>query len=766
MGVPPADRPPRLRSHFGSRSATLCGLESLPGGDVEGCKGPRQDLSCGPPHPSASCYLPRGGSGRARGCGQFSGGFAAGSCHLLSSKAVREMVGNMHGTGGNSGPGKINGGRGYGDRSWSGKGPGPGPLGGHDGKWQCSHCCYFKNGGMVASCGACGKPRLGDAKGPGPAGSGQRGPGAGQDGRTKGKGKHYTGAGGLAEWTCTCHHRNRWWREVCHDCGLDKDVAIWARKSDSSTHPSGDRKGWAGKGGNKGGGKGAASSGDGGGKGQGRVAGTKGECGTPAAAKTPGPQNPMGPGGQRTNGKEARDKLHNLVKAHEAVVAATGEDSEEAKLWGDKVSRARAEVAQSVPQAEKRRHAEWALSKVEKEIAKAYRDLENSEKAMHEANAKFLEAQKRRDEVVKHGTQLEGERRQLQKHLAGLVAEGTVETGTGLVPTLDSMGIQDPEMRRTANDLLQALAAVSQISKARAAGPGQGTHTEVPVGGANALAALDAMLAEGGGRALREGDIYKLGNGVEIRITCESGTSDNPKEDMAMEDDDDDDRSDDGESVASLGGSESGESKWEQVRGRGKIGKKNTRDKAGIEGAKVRAKIGKSNRGSRPTFEEIAAANKNTIQGSPTQPKESGSLLAAGSGTGGASAHNDGGGGWGLPLRRQRQPSPESAANLKIWSRKRQITSHIGKAMSRLGAAHHETGKASTGPTHGRGRGHITAQMREGRVHLSLAGKASARKWSNYRNTGGPGQCARRAHSSNRNKETCTTHGHNGKVRS
>ncbi len=63
-------------------------------------------------------------------------------------------------------------------------------------------------------------------------------------------------------------------------------------------------------------------------------------------AKPPGAPNPNGPGGGNQATKETRDKHHSLVRAHEAVVAAMGPDSEEAKAWGEKV----AELANTVPQ--------------------------------------------------------------------------------------------------------------------------------------------------------------------------------------------------------------------------------------------------------------------------------------------------------------------------------------------------------------------------------------------------------------------------------
>jgi hypothetical protein len=54
-------------------------------------------------------------------------------------------------------------------------------------------------------------------------------------------------------------------------------------------------------------------------------------------AKSPGAQNPHGPGGGAQQAtKEVRDKHHALVRVHEAVVAAEGAESVEAKAWGEK----------------------------------------------------------------------------------------------------------------------------------------------------------------------------------------------------------------------------------------------------------------------------------------------------------------------------------------------------------------------------------------------------------------------------------------------
>ncbi len=210
-----------------------------------------------------------------------------------------------------------------------------------------------------------------------------------QKGKSKGKGKgspsKKEGKGyGYKHWWCTiCNHDNKSWREECHDCGMAREVAEWKtsdqwaveRYKSSLEVAAGEQRPTQST-------KGQGKRGPNGGEAQKGTGGTHNQEQTP---KRPGLQ-------QAEVVAPAK-----LWKAYELALELGGASSPEAISYKAKWEAAMEEARSKISPAEKRKATVANLSKTEKMLDKAHKDLERCKKVVEDHEKGILAAKKQID---------------------------------------------------------------------------------------------------------------------------------------------------------------------------------------------------------------------------------------------------------------------------------------------------------------------------------------------------------------------------------
>jgi hypothetical protein len=336
-----------------------------------------------------------------------------------------------------------------------------------------------------------------------------------QGGKGKGKGKgkgnpprKKEGKGyGYKHWWCTiCNHDNKSWREECHDCGMPREVCEWKTRDQwaverykNSLGGTMEPRAMQAKGNGK--------KGSHGGEGHKGAGGPQNQEQTP---KTPGLQQPE---------MVAPAKLW---KAYELAVEVGGANSVEAISYKAKWEAAMEDARAKISPAEKRKATVANLTKTEKLLDKAHKDLERCRKVVEEHEKGILAAKKQMDEIMHRGLQLEEELYKYQRELA----EAGPEKAQPPPIDLARLGLQEltPGAAAQAKGLLEALEVVLRLGKASAQPNGVG---DVSREAAAVLAAQNGNgTMEESWNNLREGDEIILAGGGKARVqeTAAEGT--------------------------------------------------------------------------------------------------------------------------------------------------------------------------------------------------------------------------------------------------
>ena len=272
----------------------------------------------------------------------------------------------------------------------------------------------------------------------------------------KKEGKGY----GYKHWWCTvCNHDNKSWREECHDCGMPREAGEW-KTSDQwavdrykkSQEEAGEQRNQA-----KAGAEGPTQSAKGKGK-----KGTHWEDGPKGLGGPQDPeQAPKKPGLQQAESVAPAK----LWKAYELAIEVGGANSPEAISYKAKWEAAMEEARSKISPAEKRKAAVANLSKTEKLLEKAHKDLERCKKVVEDHQKGIQATRKQMAEIMQKGLQMERELEKYQKELA--------ETGPEKLPPppidLARLGLHElsPGAAAQARGLLEALDLVLRMGKAR-----------------------------------------------------------------------------------------------------------------------------------------------------------------------------------------------------------------------------------------------------------------------------------------------------------
>ena len=222
------------------------------------------------------------------------------------------------------------------------------------------------------------------------------GAGLAQKGKSKGKGKgspkKKEGKGyGYKHWWCSiCNHDNKSWREECHDCGMPREAGEWktsdqwaVERYKNSQEVAGEQRPTQST------------------KGQGKKGGHGGEGNKGAG----GPQiqnqeqTPKRPGLQQ--GETVAPAK--LWKAYELALDLGGASSLEAISYKAEWELAMEDVRSKISPAEKRKSAVANLSKTEKLLEKAHKDLERCKKVVEDHQKGIQTTRKQMDEIIQKG---------------------------------------------------------------------------------------------------------------------------------------------------------------------------------------------------------------------------------------------------------------------------------------------------------------------------------------------------------------------------
>ena len=371
-------------------------------------------------------------------------------------------------------------------------------------KWTCPSCDYWHNGGMVSTCGWCGKDW--DTMVAAGAGLAQKGK---SKGKGKGSPKKKEGKGyGFKHWWCSiCNHDNKSWREECHDCGMPREAGEWKTSDQWAVERYKNSQAERYKNGQEAAEEQRPNQST---KGQGKRGGQWGEGNKGAGGPQNQEQTPKRPGLQQ--GETVAPAK--LWKAYELALEVGGASSMEAVSYKAKWEVAMEELKAKISPAEKRKAAVANLSKTENLLEKAHKDLERCRKLVEDHEKGIKATKKQMEDILHRGMQLELELYKYQAELA--------EAGPEKVPPppidLARLGLHElnPGAATQAKGLLEALDLVLRMGKTSNAGSAVGTVSREAA--ALLAAQTGEVSAEVAWNSLRGGDKIQLAGGGWARV--------------------------------------------------------------------------------------------------------------------------------------------------------------------------------------------------------------------------------------------------------